>query len=106
MGLSNKRGIPDMGPELLPQAPGLFFTDLVSEVEEKKLLLMNKDQSFPLPCAVQRLSHSCIAVRSTLHWPKQPELHTAMNGELCPVTTVLAWHLALTTDHRVSILRP
>lgn len=42
-----------------PQALGLCFIDLVTDVEGKKLLLMDKDQSFPLPCPVQGLSHGC-----------------------------------------------
>lgn len=47
-------------PELIPQALGLFFIDPVSDVEGKKLLLMDEDQSFPLPRPVQGLRHGCL----------------------------------------------
>lgn len=58
-----------------PQALGLCFIDLVTDVEGKKLLLMDKDQS-SLPDHVQS-KDSAMAVRSMLHWPDQTELHTA-----------------------------
>lgn len=72
-----QEGDAGMWPELLPQALGLFFIDLVSDAEGQKLLLIDKDQSFPLPHPAQGLSHGC--VRSMLHWPDQIECHTAQN---------------------------
>lgn len=77
-GLYNKREmLGGMWPELLPQALGLFFIDLVSDAEGQKLLLMDKDQSFPLPRPAQGLSHGCVC--SMLHWPDQIEYHTDQN---------------------------